>query len=111
MATRRMTTGRIGEDIAAAFLRRRGAVIVDRNVRVGRGEIDLLVELGGQRIAVEVKTGTTASARPEENFDDHKEGQVRRAAAGLTPPVWRVDLVTVVLTGHGVTVRWVPDVS
>ncbi len=111
MATRRMTIGRIGEDITAGFLERRGAVIVERNVRVGRGEIDLLIELGGERIAVEVKTGTSASARPEENFGDDKERRVRRAANDLTPPVWRVDLVTVVLTGRGATVRWVPDVS
>ncbi len=111
MATRRMMIGRIGEDIAAAFLARRGAAIVDRNLRVGRGEIDLLVELGGQRIAVEVKTATTRSARPEESFDDQKEHLVRRAAEGLDPPVWRVDLVAVVLTGSGVTVRWVADGS
>lgn len=109
MATRRMTIGRLGEDIATAFLERRGAVIVDRNVRVGRGEIDLLVDLDGQRVAVEVKSGRSPAARPDENFDAAKEGHVRRAAQRLTPPVWRIDLVTVVFNETGAIVRWLPD--
>ena len=110
MATHRMSVGRTGERIAASFLERRGAVIVDRNVRVGRDEIDLLVMLDGERVAVEVKTAGTADAHPEDNFDDTKERHVRRAARNLTPPVWRIDLVTVVITDAGATVRWLPEV-
>lgn len=105
------STGRIGEAIAAAFLERRGAVVVERNLRVGHDELDLLVELHGQRVAVEVKTSRTEAGRPEENFDRAKESHVRRAAHNLSPPVWRIDLVTVVLTEHGATVRWVPEAS
>lgn len=105
-----MSVGRTGEHIAAAFLARRGAVVVDRNVRVGRDEIDLLVLLEGERVAVEVKTARDVDAHPEDNFDDAKERRVRRAARNLTPPVWRIDLVTVVLTETGATVRWLPEV-
>ena len=107
----RMTIGRLGEDIAAIFLERRGAVVVDRNRRVGRGEIDLLVDLDGERVAVEVKTSLASSIRPEDHFDEAKEHHVRLAARSLTPPVWRVDLITVGLDGAGATVRWIPAVD
>jgi putative endonuclease len=111
MATRRMSVGRVGEDIAAAFLTRRGGVVLDRNLRVGRGEIDLLVRLDGERVAVEVKTALEGGDRPEENFDAAKERHVRTAARSLTPPVWRVDLIAVVLGKAGASVRWLPDVD
>lgn len=104
-----MTIGRLGEDITASFLERRGATILDRNVRVGRGEIDLLVLIEGERVAVEVKTALGSSVLPEENFDEAKQRHVRVAARNLAPPVWRIDLVTVRLTGAGATVRWMPD--
>jgi putative endonuclease len=105
-----MSVGRTGEDIAASFLERRGAVVVDRYLRVGHDEIDLLVVLDGERVAVEVKTARTADAHPEDNFDDSKERRVRRAARNLSPPVWRIDLVTVVITEAGATVRWLAEV-
>ena len=110
MATHRISVGRTGEDIAASFLERRGGVIIDRNVRVGRDEIDLLVLLDGERVAVEVKTARNADVHPEDNFDGDKERHVRRAARNLTPPVWRVDLIAVVLGEAGATVRWLPEV-
>ena len=109
MATHRMSIGRLGEDIAARFLQRRGATVLARNVRVGRDEIDLVVAIEGERIAVEVKTATGSDARPEENFDPAKEQHVRRAVGSLTPPIHRIDLVTVVLDGAGATVRWLPE--
>lgn len=103
-----MTVGRVGEDLAANFLVRRGATVVGRNVRVGRDEIDLIVELDGRRVAVEVKSGLGAIA-PEEHFDTAKEANVRRAVRQLDPPIARIDLVTVVLGSEGATVRWIPD--
>ena len=109
MSTRRISVGRLGENIAASFLEGRDAVIVDRNVRVGREEIDLIIEHNGRRVAVEVKTGVSGSARPEENFDDAKERHVRNAANRLD--IQRVDLVTVLLTATGASVRWLPDVG
>lgn len=107
MATRRMTVGSVGEDLAAAFLVRRGAAVLGRNVRVGRDEIDLVVELDGRRVAVEVKSAAGPVA-PEEHFDDAKEANLRRAVRRLDPPVTRVDLITVVFGSEGATVRWIP---
>lgn len=107
---RSAAVGRRGESIAAMFLERHGARVVDRNVRVGHDEIDLLIEFGGRRIAVEVKTAAAngALARPEEAFDDVKVRRIRRAASGLDPPAVRIDLVTVIMDSDGVDVRWSP---
>jgi Holliday junction resolvase-like predicted endonuclease len=96
--------------VAAVFLRDRGATAIERNVRVGRGELDLVVSLGGQRVAVEVKTGAdTSVGDPEHRFDDHKETQVRALAAGLG--IRRVDYIGVRLGATAATVRWLPNVG
>ncbi len=47
--------GRRGEHLAEAHLRGRGYQVVERNVRIGRGEIDLIAYDGGVLVFVEVK--------------------------------------------------------
>jgi putative endonuclease len=108
MSTRRMTIGATGELVAARFLERRGATIVDRNVRVGRDEVDLVIRLSAEDVAVEVKTGVGADSRPWENFDEAKSIRTRRAACTLG--IRRIDLIAVELTQGGAAVRWLPDV-
>jgi putative endonuclease len=56
MAHRNLETGRRGEDLAAAWYRRRGYDIVARNWRCPIGEIDLVVRRGRRVVVVEVKT-------------------------------------------------------
>lgn len=78
-------------------------------MRVGRGEIDLVVAFGDQRVAVEVKTIRTGGLDdPAYAFTDSKAAQVRRLANRLGIP--RVDLIAVSIGPRGVAVRWVPDV-
>lgn len=110
---RLVAVGGRGEEIAARFLIERGARIVGRNVRVGRDEIDLLLDIDGKRVVVEVKTATDSgsSPRPEENFDENKAARIRRAARNLDTPVHRIDLVTVVIGADGVAGRWLPGVG
>ena len=99
--------GRLGEKIAADFLARRGAVVVARNVESPVGEIDLIVRLGGELAAVEVRTARRNDYAPD-LMAYKKEQQVRRVAASLETPIFRVDLVTVLLQPDGVKVRWIP---
>lgn len=47
-----------GESIAAAFLASRDHVVLARNWRCKRGELDLVTRSGGHIMAVEVKTRT-----------------------------------------------------
>ncbi len=81
-----------------------------RNVTAGRGEIDLVVRIDGEVAAVEVKTASAGACDPLESFTAAKEARVRRTAAALTPPVRRLDLVTVVVGPDGVAFRWLPRV-
>jgi putative endonuclease len=54
--------GARGERRAAWFYRLRGYSIVDRNVRLPAGEIDLVVKRGAQVVIAEVKTRQTLIA-------------------------------------------------
>jgi Holliday junction resolvase-like predicted endonuclease len=86
----------------------RGAAVLGRNVRVGRGEIDLLVRFGSKRVAVEVKT--RVGSEPREAFSEEKANRVWEAARRLGG-VSRVDLIAVRFDAHGAEVRWLPEVS
>ena len=54
--TERAELGRWGEDLAARELKRRNYRILDRNVRVGRGELDIVATDRDATVFVEVKT-------------------------------------------------------
>jgi putative endonuclease len=58
------TTGQLGEDQAAAHLRRLGFQIVARNVRTARGEIDLIAFDGATLVFVEVKCSRRGASSP-----------------------------------------------
>lgn len=49
--------GRVGEELAARWLRARGARLIGRNVEAEEGELDLLALEGTDLVVVEVKTG------------------------------------------------------
>jgi len=48
--------GQEGEERASRYLRRRGYKIVDRNVRAGRGELDIVAQKDDLLVFVEVKS-------------------------------------------------------
>ena len=54
--TERAELGRWGESLAARELKRRNYRILDRNVRVGRGELDIVATDRDATVFVEVKT-------------------------------------------------------
>ncbi|MDH3307006.1 MAG: YraN family protein [Acidimicrobiia bacterium] len=104
--TDRNAIGAFGEALAAAYLDCRGLTIDGRNVRIGRGEVDLVASDGADRIVVEVKTVTgDDSAR---SFTVVKAGQVH--ALRETLAARRADLVTVHLSKPGVHLSWYPGV-
>jgi putative endonuclease len=53
---KRKEVGRIGEDIAELFLKRKGYVVLERNYRKPWGEIDIIAEKNDCVRFVEVKT-------------------------------------------------------
>jgi len=51
--------GRSGEEKAAGYLKRQGYQLLDRNVRGGRGELDIVARKGDLLVFVEVKSHQT----------------------------------------------------
>jgi putative endonuclease len=98
--------GRLGEDLAHRFLRRRGYTIVARNYRppAGGGELDLVAWDGESLVFVEVKTrARTDFGTPDAAVDREKKIHIDRAArdyarrAGVAWERVRFDVVSVML--------------
>ena len=73
--------GRAAEAAAARHLVSEGWSIIGRNVRIGRGELDLIARRGPVLAFVEVKARRTAAyGAPEDAVDARKRRQVARLA-------------------------------
>jgi putative endonuclease len=64
LSEKRGILGRTGEDLAAAFLQKAGYTILIRNYRQKCGEIDIIAEVKGTLVFVEVKTRNNMSYGP-----------------------------------------------
>ncbi|MCR6544669.1 YraN family protein [Dehalobacterium formicoaceticum] len=81
MTYTRLATGKLGEDMAAAELKQRGYRIVSRNFRCRLGEIDIIGELDGRLIFIEVKTRTSlAFGLPQETVHYRKQEKIKKVA-------------------------------
>jgi putative endonuclease len=73
--------GRAAEAAAARYLVRDGWSLIGRNVRIGRGELDLIARRGDVLAFVEVKARrSVAYGAPEDAVDGRKRRQVARLA-------------------------------
>ncbi len=103
--THKQHIGRWGETVAGYFLEQRGYRVLARNVRTGRGEIDLVAQQdsGEVLVFIEVKTRTNASfGLPEEAVDARKLEHLFRAAEAyleahpeLAGQEWRIDAIAI----------------
>ncbi|MCK7555091.1 YraN family protein [Chitinophaga sedimenti] len=74
--------GKKGEEMAAAFLRGAGHIILHTNWRSGKMEIDIVSRHGQLIIFTEVKTRSNSLyGWPEEAVSAHKQQVLERAAA------------------------------
>jgi len=101
--------GRVGEQLAAEHLERRGFTIVARNHRTRWGELDLIAADARRIVFCEVKTRRVGSSGP---FDGLREAQCRRlrrmAAAWLAEqadrprtPELRFDAIGITIDARG----------
>lgn len=97
-----------GEDLAAKRLRQEGYTILDRNVRLGRFEIDIVAREGDTLIFAEVRTRSAEDpVPPEDSIGPLKRHHLLTAArlylARLCDdtPYYRFDVVSVVIPGRG----------
>lgn len=72
--------GKIGENIAANLLIKKGYIIRERNWRIGKLEIDIIAELNQRIVIVEVKTRSTNTYNPLDAIDRKKVMRLIRAA-------------------------------
>lgn len=73
--------GKRGEELAAAYLESKGYLVLDRNYRFEKAEIDIVAFDHTQIIFVEVKSRSgTYFGRPEEYVTEAKEKNIKRAA-------------------------------
>lgn len=109
--------GRLGEDMAHRYLRRKGCTVVARNYRMrsGAGEIDLVVWHGETLAFVEVKTRASEEyGAPEVAVDAEKQLALERTArdysrrSGVEWGKTRFDIVSVVL-GKPPKIEWLRD--
>ncbi|MCY3782543.1 MAG: YraN family protein [Chloroflexi bacterium] len=102
----RAALGRWGEDLAARELRRRGYDVLERNQRVGRGEVDLVARQGETVVLVEVKTRRTgAFGEARHAISTAKARRLvalgRRYAQSVGATDWRIDVVAIDVAPDG----------
>lgn len=77
----RRTLGNRGEDLAAAFLKKQGYKILERNYRTSLGEIDLICRHRGALVFIEVKTRTGARfGAAQDAVHPGKQARLRKLA-------------------------------
>jgi putative endonuclease len=73
--------GRRGEDLAAEYLTQRGMVVLARNWRCRRGELDLVASQGDRLVVCEVKTRSGPGyGHPAEAVTATKAARIRHVA-------------------------------
>lgn len=76
-------TGNYGESKAIEYLEANDYLVIFRNFRYKRGEIDIIARKGELLVFVEVKTRRSeAYGFPEESIDDKKIEMIRATAEG-----------------------------
>jgi putative endonuclease len=81
MTQDRLTLGRLGEDAATQYLKRKGMKILERNLRTPVGEIDLIARYWRFLLFVEVKTRRgSALGSPAEAVGPRKQRQIIQTA-------------------------------
>lgn len=85
MATPHLLLGSEGEEIASAYLARKGYVVRERNVRFGKQEIDIIAydPIEKMMVFVEVKTRSRSSEQYpiESSVDWRKRRALKKAVA------------------------------
>ena len=82
MENERQQLGRKGEELAAAYLQKKGYCILERNFRCRRGEIDIVASRGKTLVFVEVKTRRTLQfGLPAEAVTETKRQHLLQGAA------------------------------
>lgn len=104
-----------GESLAATYLANKGYLVLERNWRYKRAEVDLICKAGKLLVFVEVKTRRSKKfGEPEEAVHDKKQQQLVQAAqeyieqSGHEGEI-RFDIIAIELTGGRQQIRHFED--
>ncbi|MEI6739887.1 MAG: YraN family protein [Gemmatimonadaceae bacterium] len=116
MTEQRQALGLLGERLAARWLLRAGWTFVAHRYRVGRRDLDLIMQRGTTIAFVEVKARRGAQfGSPIEAVDPRKQRALSQAAAAWVDrcgaPGWsyQFDVVGVLISGERVRIRHISD--
>ena len=107
--------GKKGEELAVAYLRKMGYMILDTNFRAGRNEIDIVARDGDMLVIVEVKSRrSTFFAEPEYSVTMDKQRALIRAANVYIYRKnihleTRFDILAIVLNGEEARINHLKD--
>jgi len=115
--TENISSGQIGEEIAALFLRLKGYQILSRNLRTRVSELDVVARRGDCLVFVEVKLrGSGSFLRPIECIDARKKSKLTRGASiflqnypGSEYRQTRFDVVAINFAGGRLVVDHIED--
>ena len=108
----RQEVGRLGEEAALKFLKKRGYRIREVGFHCHHGEIDIIAQQKDYLVFVEVRTKSNLDfGTPEESITQAKKEKLIASALTYTnthqnlPPLWRIDVVAIELDEKGKTRR------
>jgi putative endonuclease len=102
--------GFAAEDLVARTLVARGWSVLERNLRIGKLEIDLLVRLGDVIAIVEVRGRRVDGwSEPFDTIDRNKQRRLAAAARGLWSRRFAKDRSVRVVRIDLAAVTWMPD--
>jgi len=95
--------GKIGEGLAINYLLDKGWIILERNWRYGRLELDLIAKVNTSLVFIEVKTRSQKKyGSPEESVISQKEENIRKASLAYIQKLKyngeiRFDIISIIL--------------
>jgi putative endonuclease len=105
-----MNLGKLGEELAEKFLAAKGYMIVEKNFRFQRAEIDLIVKKDAENLLVFVEVKTRRNKKfgmPEEGITFRKTEQIYKSAEGFLVQnpgyidyIKRFDVIAILIEGN-----------
>jgi putative endonuclease len=114
--TSKIDTGKQGEKIAAAFLKKSGYRIIETNFRCIAGEIDIIAREKGEIVFIEVKTRKSAElGYPEQAVGINKQKKMSQLALlylqkkNITDTQARFDVVAITISASGNEIKLIKN--
>lgn len=108
---------KLGEEKASKYLTNKGYKIIERNFRVGYGEIDIIAIKNNILIFVEVKTRTSIKfGTPVESITRNKIKSLKKTCEFYKllkpnlPEQMRIDAVSVLLKNSGIEIEHLENI-